>query len=357
MASTPRVLGDFRAKLGESPVWTDDGRLALVDISDRSLVVLDPSTAAVVRAPLPTTPGCVLRSKKGGLLVALTVDDAAKQPGGRIYRVAAPTAPDAPDAPVADLDALACDVLNKNIHPKLDDDASPPMVLNDAAVDARGRVWIGCKLLSPPPSPGSPGQPPGALFCCESAFAFRDGAVVAVGSAQVVPEVGGVHTSNGIGWSPEGTTMYHVDSPRRRVDAYDFDVTSGMLTNPRVFADVGPEGVPDGLCVDVEGGVWVCVWDGGKVVRYLPAAAAGEGDGQGGRPSKIEREVAFPCSRPTSACFGEGAFATTLFVTSCSLDDTVDADAKSLSASEPTAGAVFALDVGVKGVAVHAAAF
>ena len=52
-----------------------------------------------------------------------------------------------------------------------------------------------------------------------------------------------------------------------------------------------------------------------------------------------------------------GAFATTLFVTSCSLDDTVDADAKSLSASEPTAGAVFALDVGVKGVAVHAAAF
>ena len=97
--------------------------------------------------------------------------------------------------------------------------------------------------------------------------------------------------------------MYHVDSPRRRVDAYDFDVTSGLLTNPRVFADVGPGGVPDGLCVDVEGGVWgVCVWDGGKVVRYLPAA---EGEGaRGGRPSKMDREVSFPCSRPTSACFG-----------------------------------------------------
>ena len=355
MASTPRVVGDFRAKLGESPVWTDDGRLALVDISDRSLVVLDPSTAAVVRAPLPTTPGCVLRSKKGGLLVALTVDDAAKQPGGRIYGVAAPPAADAAWTPVADLDAFACDVLNKNIHPKLDDDASPPMVLNDAAVDARGRVWIGCKLLSPPPTPGAPGHPPGALFCCESAFSFRGGAVVAVGSAQVVREVGGVHTSNGIGWSPDGTTMYHVDSPRRRVDACDFDVTSGLLTNPRVFADVGPGGVPDGLCVDAEGGVWVCVWDGGKVVRYLPAA---EGEGaRGGRPSKMDREVSFPCSRPTSACFGGGAYATTLFVTSCSLDDTVDADAESLSAAEPTAGAVFALDVGVKGVAVHAAAF
>ena len=96
MASTPRVVGDFRAKLGSCGiVGAVDGRLALVDISDQSLVVLDPSTAAVVRAPLPTTPGCVLRSKKGGLLVALTVDDAAKQPGGRIYGVAAPPAADA----------------------------------------------------------------------------------------------------------------------------------------------------------------------------------------------------------------------------------------------------------------------
>ena len=307
-------------------------------------------------APLPTTPGCVLRSKKGGLLVALTVDDAAKQPGGRIYGVAAPPAADAAWTPVADLDAFACDVLNKNIHPKLDDDASPPMVLNDAAVDARGRVWIGCKLLSPPPTPGAPGHPPGALFCCESAFSFRGGAVVAVGSAQVVREVGGVHTSNGIGWSPDGTTMYHVDSPRRRVDAYDFDVTSGLLTNPRVFADVGPGGVPDGLCVDAEGGVWVCVWDGGKVVRYLPAA-----EGEGARGGTTVEDGSRGCRsrvRDRRARVSEGgACATTLFVTSCSLDDTVDADAESLSAAEPTAGAVFALDVGVKGVAVHAAAF
>ena len=150
--------------------------------------------------------------------------------------------------------------------------------------------------------------------------------------------------------------MYHVDSPRRRVDAYDFDVTSGLLTNPRVFADVGPGGVPDGLCVDAEGGVWVCVWDGGKVVRYLPAA---EGEGaRGGRPSKMDREVSFPCSRPTSACFGERR------VRHHALRHVVFArrprwtpNAESLSAAEPTAGAVFALDVGVKGVAVHAAAF
>ena len=44
-------------------------------------------------------------------------------------------------------------------------------------------------------------------------------------------------------------------------------------------------------------------------------------------------------------------------MTSCSLDTTVDADAKDMSADEPTAGGVFAIDVGVKGVPVHAAAF
>ena len=110
--------------------------------------------------------------QKGGLLVALTVDDAAKQPGGRIYGVAAPPAADAAWTPVADLDAFACDVLNKNIHPKLDDDASPPMVLNDAAVDARGRVWIGCKLLSPRRRPEHRDNPPARSSAASRRFRF-----------------------------------------------------------------------------------------------------------------------------------------------------------------------------------------
>ena len=101
------------------------------------------------------------------------------------------------------------------------------------------------------------------------------------------------------------------------------------------------------MCVDEGGGVWVCVWDAGKVLRYVP-------DGEGN--ARLDRTIAFPCSRPTSCCFG-GKDGTTLFVTSCSLDTTVDADAKDVSADEPTAGGVFAIDVGVKGVPVHAAAF
>ena len=74
--------------------------------------------------------------------------------------------------------------------------------------------------------------------------------------------LGGVHVSNGLGWSPDGRTMYFADSPRRCVMAYDFDLSTGVLTNERMFAAVAKDcptegvGVPDGLAVDAEGRVW-----------------------------------------------------------------------------------------------------
>ena len=390
--SIRRIAGAYRAKLGESPVWTEDGRLAFVDIVAKELLVVtaadaaDAADATPKRVRLPTTPGCLVRSKKGGLLVALTVDDAAPdQPGGRLCRVQLP--PDGTNASgvaggdvqdvqdvqdVRDVDPKTiwvCDVLNKNLHPALDDPSTPRTVLNDGAVDARGRVWVGSKLLSTrAPKPGDRGQPPGAVFCCESAFAFRDGAMTTVGSAQTVREIGGVHTSNGLGWSPCGSVMYHADSPRRRVDAYDFDARSGALSSPRVFCEIADGGVPDGLAVDAEGGVWVCVWDGGRVERWMPSSAASVNDD--GCPTSenktaaatLDRTLDFAAAagvaRPTSCCFGEGAFATTLFVTSCAFDDTVEGEsAVNLAETEPNAGGVFAVDVGVKGAQTHAAAF
>lgn len=376
-----RIAGAYRAKLGESPVWTEDGRLAFVDIVSKELLVTaaDAADATPTRVSLPTTPGCLVRSQKGGLLVALTVDDKAPhQPGGRLCRVHLP--PPGTDGGVAtNVETIdpktswVCDVLNKNLHPALDDPTTPRTVLNDGAVDARGRVWVGSKLLSAnAPKPGHRGEPQsGRVFCCESAFAFRDGAMTTVGSAQVVREIGGVHTSNGIGWSPCGSVMYHADSPRRRVDAYDFDARSGALSSPRVFCEIEDGGVPDGLAVDAEGGVWVCVWDGGRVERWVPTSRtsffSATTDGIDDVPIDAKaatRDVtldfgsAANVSRPTSCCFGEGAFAETLFVTTCAFDDTVEGDsAVDLSGTEPEAGGVFAVDVGVKGATTHASAF
>ena len=165
--------------------------------------------------------------------------------------------------------------------------------------------------------------------------------------------------------------MYHADSPRRRVDAYDFDARSGALSSPRVFCEIEDGGVPDGLAVDAEGGVWVCVWDGGRVERWVPTSRtsffSATTDGIDDVPVDAKaatRDVtldfgsAANVSRPTSCCFGEGAFAETLFVTTCAFDDTVEGDsAVDLSGTEPEAGGVFAVDVGVKGATTHASAF
>ena len=320
------VGGDYRAKLGESPVWII-GELVFIDVVAKEICTLRDGT--VRRAQLPKMPGSIVPSSKGGFLAALSVD--ADGSGGHLRRVVLRY----DDTGTLEADTskeFFCNVLDAQVHRPLADKPEERQCLNDGKCDARGRVWVGSKVLSRPDmdaryvqaGPDTPtgsendesnassahfspseDAPAGALFCVEPAFSFRNGSMVKVGVAGAVAEVGGVWTSNGIAWSPVGDTMYYADSPRRRVEAYDFDAESGLLRNGRVFARMPDDvGVPDGMCVDEGGGVWVCVWDAGKVVRYVP-------DGEGN--AKLDRTIAFPCSRPTSCCFG-GADGTTLFV-------------------------------------------
>ena len=102
----------------------------------------------------------------------------------------------------------------------------------------------------------------------------------------------GVHVSNGLGFSPDGATFYFTDSGRRTI--YAFDLEAGEIAGRRVFVELQPhEGIPDGLTVDAEGGVWTALWDGWTVRRY---AADG----------RLDRTVTLPVPRPTSCTFGGG---------------------------------------------------
>lgn len=47
-----------------------------------------------------------------------------------------------------------------------------------------------------------------------------------------------VKLSNGLGWSPYGSTFYYVDTVEERVHAFDYDVASGALGCRRVFVDL-----------------------------------------------------------------------------------------------------------------------
>jgi sugar lactone lactonase YvrE len=188
------------------------------------------------------------------------------------------------------------------------------LVLNDAECDARGVLWFGTVGSAPRA---------GALLRLEPG-----------GDPEVV--VSGVSMSNGIAWSPDGATLYHVDSASGTVDAFACDPAGGALRDRRrVIAVPAGAGVPDGLTVDAEGDLWLALWGAGEVRRHRP-------DGS------LRATIAVGASQVTSCAFG-GADLDELWITTAR----EGLDAAALR-HEPQAGSIFACTPGAIGVAAHA---
>jgi len=191
-------------------------------------------------------------------------------------------------------------------------DDRPGMRLNDGAVDANGRFWVGSMHSE------KQDEPHGSLYRYDS-----DGSIHTMDS--------GFTVSNGLGWSPDQRTFYFIDTFRRVINAYDYSASTGSISNRRVFVrTVESDGFPDGLAVDSEGYVLVAFWGGWKVVRYDP-------DG------KQEREIRFPVANPTACTFG-GRDRDELYVTSARLGLTTDQ-----LAQQPMAGDLFRVRLNVQG--------
>ena len=120
--------------------------------------------------------------------------------------------------------------------------------------------------------------------------------------------------------------------PRSEFRIYDYDLDSGVLSGERVFATVEGAGFPDGSTVDADGCLWNAEWGGGRVVRYTP-------DG------RVDRVLPLPASQVTCCAFG-GSGLDRLYVTTARTGLN-----SSALAAEPHAGALFAFDVGIKGIA------
>jgi sugar lactone lactonase YvrE len=185
--------------------------------------------------------------------------------------------------------------------------------MNDGACDPQGRFWAGTMAYDEAPGAG-------VLYRLE-----LDGTCTTV--------LTGLTISNGIGWSPDGATMYLADSGTGQVEAFAFDGATGDLNGRRTLARIQQPGVvPDGLTVDQEGGIWVALWGGGAVQRYDPDGA-------------LLATVRLPVDQPTSCAFG-GPELATLFVTSAraGLDEAA-------LARQPHAGHLFRFDgLGVTGM-------
>lgn len=247
----------LRCALGESPVWDDAaGILSFVDIPGRCLHRFRPADGRLTSLGLPEHVGCAVPLAGGGFVAALRTG---------IFRVAA-------DGAVGPM--LAANPGNAS-----------DTRFNDGRVDPSGHLIVG--TIDEPKS-GSRG----ALFRLER-----------TGLRKLFD---GLLTSNGLAFSPDGRTMYHADTPRFVVHAYDYDPESGQVANKRVFAQLDPDapdrGRPDGAAVDVDGCYWTALYQGGRVQRYDP-------DG------RLMAEYRVPARSPTMPCFG-GPDRRMLYVTS-----------------------------------------
>src|SRR5689334_6455454 len=154
--------------------------------------------------------------------------------------------------------------------------------MNDGACDRQGRFWAGTMAYDE--TPGS-----GTLYRLE-----LDGRCSTVLTELTI--------SNGVGWSPDGETMYLSDSGAGTVEAFDFDGATGAIGGRRPLVRIGEQGMaPDGLTVDEDGDIWVGLYGGWAVNRYRP-------DGT------LREAVEIPAAQATSCAFG-GPDLRTLFVT------------------------------------------
>jgi sugar lactone lactonase YvrE len=274
---------DARAALGEGPVWdARAGELLWVDIMAGLVHRFDPATGADRTLDVGQPVGAVVPRTAGGYLLAVRDGFAVADEGG--VRLVA----------------------------QLDHDRHS-LRMNDGACDSNGRFWAGSMHLDEVADAGSfyrldPGRSPRTML-------------------------DGVTISNGVGWSPDDTVMYYVDTPTLGVDAFDYDAASGAISNRRRLVTIEDgAGWPDGLVVDAEGCVWVALWDGWAVRRYSP-------DGT------LLGLVEVPAARVTKPAFG-GPELADLYITSAAPDGP---DPK-----QQHAGGIFLVQPGVRGLPANA---
>jgi sugar lactone lactonase YvrE len=217
------LAGARQHELSEGPRWDDaTGTVTWVDIVQGHVyrgTVDDHGVTGERIIALPDTVGAAVPMADGGMLVAAHDRLLAVSPDGSRHE----------SAPVVD--------------------GSKRLRLNDGAVDPAGRLLVGSLALDHRAGAA-------ALFRLEPD-----------GTTTVLRD--GLNLANGIGWSPDGTTLYLNDSVPGTVWTADYDVGSG---EPRRWRPLVTDlhGAPDGLVVDADGDIWVAEWNAARVTCFSP---------------------------------------------------------------------------------------
>lgn len=282
---------DAHAQLGEGTLWDPvEGVLWWIDIWAPCIHRYNPVTRVDDIWSAPEYLGCLGRRERGGLIVTMA--------SGFYF----------------------FDPLTGNFDPIVDPEADlRDTRFNDGKPDRQGRFWAGTMFEVP----GREIEFVGSLYRMDT-------------DLSVHRMVEGIGCSNALAWSPDSKTMYFSDSHAGAVWAYDFDAVTGDIENRRTFIDMTKsDGLADGATVDAEGGYWVTIPITGKVCRYDP---------QG----KLMQTVVLPTDLPTCCEFG-GRDLDILYVTTAILRRPAEH-----FRGQTNPGGLFAIDVGVKGLALPA---
>ncbi len=268
--------------LGECPLWhPEEKKLYWVDIEEGHLFRYDPFTSDLEIFDLGIQTGSFAFRKQGGLLLATAQ-------GFAFW--------DEHSGTQANFAALYS--------------ADSEIMMNDGRVDSLGRFWAGSKGPSDT----------AALFLLEPDLSFR----------KILPDI---TISNGIDWSQDNKYCYYVDSGKRAIFRFNFNLETGSLSSPEVFYSLDGENTsetPDGLVLDSAGNIWCAFWDGYRLVQFTP-------DGE------VLSEIELPIGRPTSMTFG-GDDLRTLYITSARTGLT-----KQELQNQPLAGSLFAFRTEIPG--------
>jgi sugar lactone lactonase YvrE len=286
------LLHDCRSELAEGPLWHEAWKSFMwVDIEGGHLYRYNISDGQVTTWDFPHRLTLVIEASGNKLLLALDAKLALFDP---------------------ETESLEWLV---DLHP---DESS--MRCNDGACDPQGRLWVGTMNLE---------MKKGAA----SLYRLSN-------DRKAHQMISNVTVSNGLCWSLDGKTMYYIDSPTQKVQAFDFDPHTGDIRFKR-DAVIIPEslGTPDGMCMDENGMIWVGHYGGSGVYCWNPETG------------KAVDKIEVPAPNVTSCAFG-GPDGNQLLIT------TARENMKDEQLAEfPHSGSVFLAALPVKGAPVFSANF
>ncbi|MEM7452741.1 MAG: SMP-30/gluconolactonase/LRE family protein [Planctomycetota bacterium] len=227
----------------EGPCWDEKQRVVYcVSIDEHEVYRIDPFNGLARSYPTDGPVGCVVIEESGMILTA-------EKTG--IHRINPETG-------------------QREFLIQLEPD--PLMRYNDGKFDPRGRFLVGTKGLD------EDYEGRGCVFAWDGTESRR--------------LIEGTTISNGIGFTSDNQRMFFIDTPTKKVGAYKYNIETGEAEFDAYIVEIEGPGYPDGMCVDLDGMIWVAEWEGGQLCKWNPDTG-----------EKLAT-ITMPCRRVTSCCLG-----------------------------------------------------